>query len=58
MRPLSLTETCCSVAGGKAVLLQEVDLRIAIRIGELRDAARAMHELHIAERDAIDRRRC
>ena len=41
------------LAGREAVLLQEVDLRVAVRVGELRDAAGAMNELHVAERDAV-----
>ena len=42
-------------AGREAVLLERVDLRVAVRIGELGDAAGAVHELHGAERDAVDR---
>ena len=52
-RPLSLTETDC-IAGRKAVLLERVDLHVAVRVGELGEAGRAMLNGDGAERDAID----
>ena len=41
------------LAGREAVLLQDVDLRVAVGVGELGDAAGAVDELDVAERDAV-----
>ena len=53
--PLVADRDLLQLAGGEAVLLQQVDLHTAVRIGKLRDAAGAVHELDVAERDAVDR---
>ena len=41
MRPLSLTDDRLQLAGREAVLLELVDLHVAVGIGELGDAAGA-----------------
>src|SRR4029078_12397615 len=42
------------LARGKPVLLQQIDLDVAVRVGELRDAARAVHDRHRTEWNAVD----
>ena len=65
-RPASLKpngETASSVSaalvlqltGGVAVLLKQIDLDVAVRVGELRDAAGAERDFKIAQRPACCR---